>query len=373
MNRPDDHAACSPDLLEEWQNRWTDFRAKHHAWWQRASRGGPAYTLSAEVIQALEAAGRSQNSPKRPRTPLINEDDAAAEREFTAVCKSHSDTVGVWGTKPIIFQLFAKRQSEKDWGSQLCHQLLGYIGWLLINRAFCKELLELKETWLKLPDHQTFPCLVGWVWTENFKALLDEKHDTTDYRLFHRDMCRFATKWQLHGLVTWEIPFPRVPLSYTTLHELNQLSPPTRTTGLLSMELERLQKLIEPSPTTATTLVLTVPFYYDITSLVNFRQLVREWQRRAADKAGHHETGRSKAFPVTETSGRNGRPSQYESAFRFWLIEHTIRLRYGHVRGMATRLENALTKQFGISPARFKAIRGLYQHLFPKSDRTQHE
>lgn len=344
---PDGRPATSPRLLGEiWQNALAAFRTKHNNWWQRVSRENPVYTLPEEVVLALEG-GCSRSSRRRSRKSLIEDDDAEAERDFVALCDSYfMPVVGVWGNRPLVFHAMAGTRSENAQVARLHHQVLGYIGWLLANNAFSEELLHVKARWLELPDHLRFPVGLeepcGWLWSEILPQTPTMRDKTTEFQQFHSQMCRFTEKWQLQGLLTWELPVPRSPLVYAKLADVRFMNP--------------------------STLVVTWPFYYDLPSSDDLRQMLREAQRQAAMEAGHLEE-----FPITQTSPRHNNPSQYESAFRFWLIEHTVRSRYGDSRGMAASLVDGLTERFRISPARFKSIRKLFKHWLPSDQGTKHE
>jgi hypothetical protein len=100
----------------------------------------------------------------------------------------------------------------------------------------------------------------------------------------------------------------------------------------------------------------TVPSYFDLPSNIDVREAIRRRQGQAAA-----DDGIEQAHPVTDTSPRDGRASRYESAFRLWLIEQSIRKRYGSPRGLVARLLPVFAKLLNVSEDRILQLRQLYK------------
>src|SRR5262249_14550844 len=128
---------------------------------------------------------------------------------------------------------------------------------------------------------------------------------------FLNDMGAFLRKWGLMQLSTWDLPVPQgilegLPLGLTT-------------------------HLLGPNQA-----VTTVPPYYDVPSATDVRAKIRSMQKQEARSAGISST-----HPISNIGPRDGRASSYEAAFRLWLVERTVRRRYGPRRGLSSRLTDA--------------------------------
>jgi hypothetical protein len=158
---------------------------------------------------------------------------------------------------------------------------------------------------------------------------------------FYGNLGRFLDKWQLIGLATWDLPEPQGPLEDFPLGLAAQLLGPDHTTTIY-------------------------PTYFDIPSSDDVRGRIREEQRRVARRAGieseHPVTNISarREKPSTNISARRENPSTYESAFRMWLVEKTIRSRYGELSGVVSRLKVVFSELHGFNQSRAAKIRALY-------------
>jgi hypothetical protein len=148
---------------------------------------------------------------------------------------------------------------------------------------------------------------------------------------FLTDFGRFMRKWRINRMVTWDLPLPQGPLEQIPLGlARSTLGPDHR--------------------------IDTNPSYYDIPSSVDVRKAIRRRQGQAAA-----DDGIEQAHPVTDTSPRDGRASRYESAFRLWLIEQSIRKRFGSPRGLVARLVPVFAQLLDVSEDRILQLRQLYK------------
>jgi hypothetical protein len=92
---------------------------------------------------------------------------------------------------------------------------------------------------------------------------------------------------------------------------------------------------------------------------MDVRAGVREQQAFAASEAGILD------HPLDGLSPRAGRSSTPETAFWMWLVECTLRRRYGARPGMVARLERAFAAVFQLSWERVRQLRKLYYPFLP--------
>src|SRR5262249_4594819 len=110
------------------------------------------------ALNALTRSVPAVSRERRGQKPLLNDTEAAAEKEFVALCREYApDVVGVWDGRPVHYPPFAQPPAfvSRDlferlgWGHDndlarvnadlsmtkgrtdlLRHQQLGYAGWL---------------------------------------------------------------------------------------------------------------------------------------------------------------------------------------------------------------------------------------------------
>jgi hypothetical protein len=70
-----------------------------------------------------------------------------------------------------------------------------------------------------------------------------------------------------------------------------------------------------------------------------------------------------------DITGQGGRPSVYHTAFRMWLIEMTVRHRYGDPRGLVKALAEVFAVIFRVSTGQVARVRQRYVHLFRNQQR----
>jgi hypothetical protein len=348
-----------------WAGVWKAFVKEFGGWWDRVGGDGPVYALPSEIIESLAKGTGPSDSDHRASKPLITMKDAWAERAFLRVCKGfQSVTVGVWDGEPIAYPLLAepavpplppdwlisaswlaesmslpeaKLLLEKAYREMGPHhqQMLGYVGWLTLNEQYRDERSAIRARWASLPDRPSLPIdanvadrppePVVSIGPDHGRVLGDE------LARFLTDFGQFTRKWRINRMITWELPYPQGPLDQIPLGMAVLIQGPDHR-------------------------VDTVPSYFDLPSNIDVRESIRRHQGQAAA-----DDGIEQAHPVTDTSPRDGRASQYESAFRLWLIERTIRKRYGSPRGLVGRLLPVFAKLLDVSEDRILQLRQLYK------------
>jgi hypothetical protein len=290
--------------------------------------------------------------------------------EFLETCRGYlPSTVGVWSGKPIVYELLnatepvsiSDEQMEKlGWTNivkpeesrrqhvllegqirQANHQRLGYVGRLTFDDQYVEEKSRLEAQWLALSDWPALPFLARTADLQPIPVLppdssLNEPALPSNSADFLRDFGRFLRKWQLSQMLTWDLPIPHGPL---------ELIP----SGLA-------RTILGPDQP-----VSFLPTYFDQPSRtasdgMDQREKTRDDQRRLAKADGIQLE-----HPVTDVSARDGHPSSYETAFRMWLIETSIRNRYGNVYGLAARLVRAFVDLFEISEDWARDLRKTYR------------
>lgn len=359
--------SASPAPLRFWVDCWEPFRERHADWWCRFGGRGPTYLLPLDFLAACSRFPAGGARRRLASRSLLGPEDAEAERQFALACTAFAPTsAGAWDGRPINFPLLSPQESllaqaQREWESLgwapgpcgRCltmiedvegqadadrHQRLGYAGRLTFDTQFRREKSEIKSRWLKLDVRPTFPLDAFAV--DHLSPPVPSVEPTLgdvpagDADGFRDEVGRFLRKWQLARLVTWDLPEPQGPLGALPL-------------GLAAAML---------GPETS---VWTFPTYYDISSGQDVRGSIREEQGRAAREAG--VVGMQ--HPVTDTSARAGSASGYENAFRLWLIERSVRVRYGKDRGQVARLVSAFAELLGCSEERIRQLRKSYREF----------
>jgi hypothetical protein len=348
-----------------WAEVWNAFVKKYRSWWNRVGGGGPVYALPREIIKSLAESIEPSDSSHRASKPLIDVKDAKAERDFLRICKRfQSVTVGVWDGQPINYPLLTesaiprippdslipdewlvegrsrrevKLQLEKLYRQLGQHhqQMLGYVGWLTLNKQYRDERSAIRDRWASLPDRPSLPIdanvadrpskPVVSIEPNRRRVLGDELAQVLT------DFGRFMRKWRINRMVTWELPYPQGPMDQIPLGMAVLIQGPEHR-------------------------VDTIPSYFDTPSSVDVRKAVRRGQQQAAT-----DDGIEQAHPVTDISPRDGHASRYESALRLWLIEQSIRKRYGSPKGLVARLLPVFADLINVSDHRVQQLRHLYK------------
>jgi len=100
-----------------------------------------------------------------------------------------------------------------------------YVGWLWINRDFRRQLNELKRIWHEAAKYVgTIPCLAQ-IPSQTWQGDVLDFHDDNaqvpgmldrvkrlisfDWKQFLKELQEFYLKWELEGLLHWELPSPK--------------------------------------------------------------------------------------------------------------------------------------------------------------------
>jgi hypothetical protein len=242
-----------------------------------------------------------------------------------------------WGQGTTLAGVNAALSEVLRRADQARRQLLGYAGWLTLNPDFQAEKATLKaqhaglEVRPPLPlfahTHDRQPVLVPPGEAGTVTVLPDETARFLD------SAGRFLRKWQLMRLISWELPLAQGVLEQIPIGLAVQLLGPDHMAQVL-------------------------PSYYNVPSETDLRESLRQQQRLAA-----REAEIAVEFPLAGISGRSGRASSYEAAFRLWLVEQAARARYGGRRGLAARLTEASKIMTGTTTDHVKELRGMYLHF----------
>lgn len=349
-----------------WCDHWNPFVNAHPEWWNRHGDHEPVYSLPEPVTEALakyEPAIRDKKG-SRPKKALITGGDADAERAFHQACREYApDTVGVWMGTPIRYPALAPANIAPELSPEVAvlfsqindtspaqikstlaaikskleadrHQTLGCVGRLNFDLQYREELDALKQMWTCLSPSPPLPVGSAPLLGPKIPVPMgvEVSRCSLEVTAFYDAYGRFIKKWWLASLVTWDLPLLQGPLP---VHA-----------GAVS----HLRGSDAP--------VYCYPSYYDIPSDEDVRKGIRQRQRREG-----REAGIKMEFPVTDASARGGSPSTLETAFRMWFIEETVCRRYGPVRGIKSRLEDAFSEIFPISRDRIKQIRKKYHNF----------
>lgn len=333
-----------------WSTSWGGFVEQNRSWYDRVCGDGPVYALPIDVIEGLAEGTKSSDSGHRALEPFISGEDAESEHRFLRFCRDfQSTTVGVAYGRPVAYQLLTERgwtgsisSAETDGNllkildqlQGIHHQLLGYVGRLTFDEQYRRDKAILEARWSSLPDRPLLPLNGNVADQPAIPIVSIERHRDRvlgeEVERFLLDFGRFMRTWRLNQMITWDLPLPQGPLDPAPLGlQVTVLGPDH--------------------------LATTIPSFYDVPSGVDVRGIIREQQGQAAKADGVEME-----HPVTDASSRAGRASQYESAFRLWLIESTVRRRYGSPRGLVARLKPAFASFMGVSEDRVHQLRQLY-------------
>ena len=349
--------------LRPWAPRWEEFCRQHPSWGERGSEQ-PVYCLPAVVVDALARSKEAVGSEHRTSPAVITAEEAVTEHAFRECCEGFSlSTVGVWRDRPVTYYLLTSASvppiseellGQLGWSESVKpslisgaiaavthkadgvrHQQLAFVGWLTFHPPYQAELQALGKRWLALTVKPPWPLSASTADQPPVAVRAGSTDPASrvsqETATFLEAMTRFLRKWNLAHLVTWELPVPQGPLEH------------------VPAELAR--RILGPSSA-----VSFVPGYHDVPSGQDVREETRELQRASAKQAGVDVE-----MPLTDLSARGGHASQWENAFRLWLIEWTALQRYPGRHGLATRLVEAFTTLLGCSEDRVKQLRQLYK------------
>jgi hypothetical protein len=340
--------------VREWRPLWGAFQTDQGDWCSRVASGNPLYCLPLPIIDGLGPPGPQDHVGRRV---FLSAQDANAEAAFTAVCQSHSTgCVGVWLDRPIDFPLLNSAVEQPpvtiptdliaEWATltnrpaglldhqvqdalgRLQHtqrQLLGYCGWLRSNSDFEHELAGVRELWQPSDCRGSTNILLAPPQIEASNRRSGTRRLRGRRARFHEALDGLCGKWFLAGLATWDLPLPQGPLE--------------------SLPAALVARLRGPDA-----IVDHFPLFFDIPSDIDLREQVRD--RQAIDGQLQGISG----FPVTNTSPRAGRLSEFTNLVRLWLIEHAVQQRCGSPRGIVTRVVELVADVFGVSTDRVRQL-----------------
>jgi hypothetical protein len=202
---------------------WDRFRETHMAWFDHLPKIDPLYCLNEPIIARLE-------QPRLGQPPLLDHQQAAAERDLNELCRQ-SKAVGFLDGLPIVYRFFSPplplpseaMMSAADWTQALRQdieqlaqraaassvRLKGYAGWLLTEPAFLQACQVLADQWNALSSQlrPRFPLRRG-----SFHANLPEEYRATSsdaVAVFETAFFDFCERWGLAGMTSWDLPDPQ--------------------------------------------------------------------------------------------------------------------------------------------------------------------
>lgn len=319
----DSHEAKS-SLAQDWSVLLDNFLAVHPGWTKYFNSDDAAYFLPEIIVKELVT-----RRGRRQLQSLISSSDAVAESDFRNMCQQCGRyTVGIYQHAPIQYPLLSgwnneeiqdvaiKQKIEQDHQRQLA-----YAGALTFHEPYRRELADLRSAWEKLGQENAkrlcFPGPVppGFTPPKPFSSFL-QAYD------------RFCARWHLSHLASWDLPWPGLPPRVTPSNAIE-----------------------------------SVNFDYIPPYLNTPNQTVREKEDIAQAMAD--------AFPslpmppsMSRIVKRGSRPSEYESTFRMWVFELTVRRRYNEPRGLIAALTRGFATMLHISEDHVRRLRRTYAHLF---------
>jgi hypothetical protein len=359
-------------LQENWpaerSTSFGEFLDRRKEWRPRFESDSPVYCLPENVIQALASRTPGDGDRHRSLRPLISQSEAETELDFLESCQKYSrTTVGVLCYRPVEYPLLAGPQphgiseattSTIHWDerlraemqhayeliikktSHINHQRLGYAGRLTFDAQYRGDLEALETRWRRLGRPPFLPFLAGTTDRPAIPVRSIEQAGAKPLSVndsdFYKDVNSFLRKWAIQELVTWDLPLPQGPLEVVSPDVVRNTVGPSATIG-------------------------AHPSYYDMSSTEFMRDHISDLQRQSARDAGI-----SIEHPVTDTSARGGRASLFENAIRTWLIEKTIRSRYGKPSGLIARITSVFCKMLEVDAGRIQQVRKVYSGLLER-------
>jgi hypothetical protein len=210
------------DQPHSWSDDWQDFRQKHSKWPSLEKHSDPIYALPESAIKCLAWSGGKGAALFDPST-------ARAEQDYASLCKKHH-AVGSWSEWPIVFSLLTpppplpnvQLMQLANWSkadqksAQHCLKtsqearlrLTGYVGWLLTEPVFLREINELAARWRALPAAQrlSFPLERAVRVPTPPKGVRLAPSTVAD---FETDLRTFLDRWGLVRLASWDLPEPQ--------------------------------------------------------------------------------------------------------------------------------------------------------------------
>jgi hypothetical protein len=315
--------------VHDWFAQWQAFRHSHSAWAAGFPPGEPVYCLPRPAIDQLAL-------PRGTSPPVLDAPAAAAERDFTGLCRRHP-AVGCWRDSPVIYGPLTPPPPEPtpelmrllNWPRAEQLQLRGALeaareaalrrkgvpGWLLTEPAYLGQVDDLAARWRALPEARRPPFPLG-------RALAVPAPPEGSRRAgpvvadFAAALGAFLDRWGLAGLATWDLPDPQGPL----LPNLFPAGAPA---------------------TPAHGVHLVVPLHYPLQGDDGLLRQVFDCQRQAARELG-----------VDESLAGLPHHQAYATLFDVLHLERAIRARLtGRPRppGLVSRVEAAVAAGLGVS------------------------
>jgi hypothetical protein len=216
--------------------RLEDLWGRRPAWVMATARNDTIYCLPEPAINALargDAAGRV----------FLDGSQAAAEREFTAVCaefhaigtqagwfvtntplnaRARSDGLADllrWAAGTPKFEWAARAgaaiDSAQKKSSDAADRVKGYTGWLLTEPAFLDDVKRLRALWGELPEglRPGFPLnRPSAAGRHPADPRIDARQSGSPAQTVGEALVRLLDRWGLTHLATWDLPVPQGPL-----------------------------------------------------------------------------------------------------------------------------------------------------------------
>jgi hypothetical protein len=307
--------------IRHWDTEWGEFRQKHAQWRMFGIAEFPLYLLPHAATDSLKRATGK-------KTPLLSKVDAKAEEDFTTICEKHH-VVGCWLEQPIRYPYLTvppplpapeHLQQAPGWtpadlaitkrliqnAQEPPVRLKGYVGWLLTEPGFRKQLEELCERWQALPSEHRPLFPLGRI--GRFPLSASAGTLSSEAQAFHQDLHHLLDRWGLIQLSSWDLPDPQGPL-------LPNLLPP----GSTALPKHGIH--------------LVLPLHYPLQGDDNLTQQVLNFQRQEA-----------RQLALGESLAGLPHFQAYASLFDVLHLERVIRSRLTGARpaGFVTAMEQAI-------------------------------
>jgi hypothetical protein len=217
---------------------------------------------------------------------------------------------------------------------------LAYAGLLSFHKTYRLELEEMKQKWLALPAPK--PAAGPWA----SMKMADNFRGTRTGQNYYQIYDTFRSRWHLATLVSWDVPWP--------MGSVDAISPNSNSTELdyYPPYLDTPRRSIREKETVANAMRDVLPkTSSDSISLWGKQDYVGAMAEMFPD--------RPQSPPMRVVRQGSG-PNEYETSFRMWLVELTVRRHYGACRGLSVAMIRGFATHLSRSEDHAKRLRKTY-------------